>query len=82
MRFFLLKRTRCVVRNVVDMGLFQKAIEDCDLEDLGFSGPKLTWDNRHKGNANIHEQLDRFVVCSSWRSLFRRAKVCTLKFWG
>ncbi|KAK3222865.1 hypothetical protein Dsin_009890 [Dipteronia sinensis] len=38
---------------------FRQAIDDCDLVDLGFSEPKLTWNNRRDGKSNIHERLDR-----------------------
>lgn len=65
-----------------DMLIFRETLESCDLVDLGFVGPKLTWDNRREGRANIQVRLDRFVANTSWRSKYRRARVEVMDFWG
>ncbi|GMN48659.1 hypothetical protein TIFTF001_017816 [Ficus carica] len=63
-------------------GDFNEALESCDLVDLGFVGPKLMWDNRREGRANIQVRLERFVANTSWRSKYRRARVEVMDFWG
>ena len=69
-------------RSLSDMLLFRETLDWCDLMDMGYVGPKLTWDNRRSGNANIQVRLDRFVANTRWRLKFRRAKVIVLDFWG
>ncbi|KAK2651388.1 hypothetical protein Ddye_011244 [Dipteronia dyeriana] len=32
---------------------FRQAVEDCDLIDLGFSGPSFTWNNKRDGTMNV-----------------------------
>jgi hypothetical protein len=41
---------------------FRQAVEDCSLQDLGFSGVPFTWDNKQQGNANVKARLDRSFV--------------------
>ncbi|XP_062100654.1 uncharacterized protein LOC133806581 [Humulus lupulus] len=36
---------------------FKQALSDCDLIDLGFSGPKFTWCNRHKDSTFTQSQF-------------------------
>ncbi|KAL5759510.1 hypothetical protein ACOSQ2_018348 [Xanthoceras sorbifolium] len=59
---------------------FRKAVEDCDLFDPGCSGPRLTWNNKREGVANIQERLDRFLVDSQWSNIFPVASVSNLGF--
>lgn len=40
---------------------FQKSITDCDLHDLGFSGPQFTYSNRSKDLAEVKVRLDHFL---------------------
>ncbi|PON98093.1 Endonuclease/exonuclease/phosphatase [Trema orientale] len=53
---------------------------DCQLSDLGCSGPLLTWNNRQDGVGNIQERLDRFVCDSIWMELFSGAEVENCEF--
>jgi hypothetical protein len=55
---------------------FQQTLEECDLSDLGFVGPKYTWSNCQKGIAIIREHLDRGAANRAWRSAFPNAEVC------
>ncbi|PON53002.1 REJ domain containing protein [Parasponia andersonii] len=64
------------------MQSFREALEDCNSEIMGFSGPKLTWDNRQEGIHDIQERLDRFTASSSRLSLFANARLLNLDFWG
>ncbi|KAK3183013.1 hypothetical protein Dsin_030299 [Dipteronia sinensis] len=59
---------------------FRQTIEDCDLYDLGSTGPKLTWNNRREGNGNVKERLDRFFADFCWRDRFSHAVVEHLSF--
>ena len=40
---------------------FRKAIQECDLKDLGCSGHPFTWSNRRYGPHFIEERLDKFL---------------------
>ncbi|KAK3221474.1 hypothetical protein Dsin_008499, partial [Dipteronia sinensis] len=59
---------------------FRQAVEDCDLVDLGFSGPSLTWNNKRDGRMNIQERLDRFLADNQWRDRFLDIRVDHLGF--
>ncbi|PON92153.1 Endonuclease/exonuclease/phosphatase [Trema orientale] len=61
---------------------FRKVLEECKLDDLGFSGPKLTWDNRREEEVNIQERLDRFVANEGWCAHFVNRRVFHHDFWG
>jgi hypothetical protein len=52
------------------MQAFQQTLEDCELTDLGYCGPKFTWTNCQEGEGLIRERLDRGLANSAWRSLF------------
>ena len=55
---------------------FRKALEDCDLHDLGFTGDPFTWRNNHHVAASYkRERLDRAVAISAWRNNFPLVKV-------
>lgn len=56
---------------------FARWIDDCELIDLGFSGPKFTW-SRGYGLRKISIRLDRALANASWRSLFPEATVSHL----
>ena len=43
-------------RNRRQMEDFQKALEDCQLCDLGFKGPKFTWNDGRDGDAFTEER--------------------------
>jgi hypothetical protein len=54
---------------------FQQTIEECDLTDLGFSGPKYTWSNCREDLGFIKERLDRGFANQEWRDLFPEAVI-------
>ena len=62
-----LGRTR---RGESQMKLFRECLENCGLLDLGFSGPKFTWNNRQEGINNVRVRLDRAVVNGQFLQLF------------
>ncbi|KAJ1418141.1 Zinc knuckle CX2CX4HX4C [Sesbania bispinosa] len=49
---------------------FGECVQLCGLIDLGYVGPKFTWDNRQKEELNIKARLDRFFACSRWQDMF------------
>lgn len=52
------------------MANFRQTVDNCELIDVGFSGPNLTWNNRRAREHNIQERLDRFFASESWMELF------------
>ncbi|PON41870.1 hypothetical protein PanWU01x14_286360 [Parasponia andersonii] len=56
-------------RDYRDVSQFGEVLQSCDLEDLGFSGSKFTWDNRREAHKNIQKRLDQFVATLTWRDL-------------
>lgn len=54
---------------------FREALENCEPEDLSYTGPKFTWCNNREGSARICERLDRFLENSGWSALFRQASI-------
>jgi len=57
-------------RGEQQMRLFRECLEDCELFDLGFSGPKYTWNNRQVGSDNVKVRLDRAVANGHFIQLF------------
>jgi hypothetical protein len=52
------------------MQAFRDALDDCELEDLGFSGDPFTWKR-----GRIHERLDRVVTNNAWNIMHPGALV-------
>lgn len=57
------------------MELFREVFTDCQLMDVGFMGPKFTWEKGTLKKTNIRKRLDRglHMICSfknSWRQIF------------
>lgn len=57
---------------------FQEALEDSQLCDLGFKGPKYTWNNGREGEAFTKERLDRAMANTKWRSMYPDIEVTML----
>ncbi|XP_075669913.1 uncharacterized protein LOC142639649 [Castanea sativa] len=47
----------------------------CDLRDIGFVGPKLTWIYQRADGTQIRERLDQTLATSEWLDLFAAAKL-------
>ncbi|KAK3221878.1 hypothetical protein Dsin_008903 [Dipteronia sinensis] len=60
---------------------FQDALDDCGLQDLGYTGPPFTWCNKRNGEEMVQERFDRCVGNFPWISLLRGASVKHFKFW-
>ena len=52
------------------MEAFRDAIEDCRLADLGFVGPRYTWNNGQENENFVMERLDRAMANVEWHDLF------------
>ena len=46
--------------------LFKECLDDCNMADLGFQGPRFTWINKHDITSLIQEKLDRFFANPTW----------------
>ncbi|XP_059436723.1 uncharacterized protein LOC132169761 [Corylus avellana] len=57
------------------MEAFQRALEDCELSDLGYRGPKYTWSNCREGTDVTKERLDRAVANREWCDNFHDAEL-------
>jgi hypothetical protein len=44
---------------------FREAVDNCDLQDLGYVGIPYTWDNKQQGEANVKVRLDRILTSPS-----------------
>lgn len=54
---------------------FKIWVEECELQDLGFTGNFFTWE-QGRGTANwMQERLDRGLANNSWRNLFPDAEL-------
>lgn len=62
-------------RNRSQMNAFQQVLEECELSDLGFSGPKYTWRNCREVIEFIKERIDRGAANQEWIDLFPQAEV-------
>ncbi|KAL7218868.1 hypothetical protein ACSBR2_012022 [Camellia fascicularis] len=49
---------------------FLDRMNNCNLMDLGCTGPRLTWTNNRKGWANTMVRLDRAMCNTEWRATF------------
>ncbi|XP_059428667.1 uncharacterized protein LOC132162445 [Corylus avellana] len=57
------------------MEAFQRVLEDCELLDLGYRGPKYTWSNCREAEDFMKERLDRAVANRGWCDSFHDAKI-------
>ncbi|XP_075651332.1 uncharacterized protein LOC142621846 [Castanea sativa] len=57
------------------MDYFHRAINTCELRDLGFFGSPFTWSRNHPIDGRIHIRLDRALASSAWKSSFPGAIV-------
>ena len=54
---------------------FCDVLEECELQDLGFTGSPFTWE-RGRGTVKwVQERLDRGLVTNDWRRLFPDAEL-------
>ena len=58
---------------------FQRAIEDCNMIDLGVEGYQYTWERARGTDRWVEERLDRAFAFEAWLQCFTRAKVYSLE---
>ncbi|KAL8520722.1 hypothetical protein ACS0TY_011319 [Phlomoides rotata] len=58
------------------------ALNDHELNDLGFMGPRYTWTNKRQGLDQICERLNYFVTDNLWLGSFLNSSVSHLDFYG
>ena len=56
----------------------KECMDDCNMMDLGFSGPKYTWTNKRELGNLIQCRLDRCWVNPGWKELYPEANVTHL----
>ena len=54
---------------------FKGCLDECNMIDLGFAGPKYTWTNCGPISSLILERIDRCFANSVWRLLYAEAVV-------
>ncbi|CAK9135067.1 unnamed protein product [Ilex paraguariensis] len=47
---------------------FRERINKCELIDLGYNGPRLTWNNKRKGLTNTKIRLNKALANTQWTS--------------
>ena len=57
-------------RPMRQMEAFRRTLYDCAITDLGFYGPKFTWNNCKEEGNFIQERLDKGVANKEWCSRF------------
>lgn len=62
----------------MQMQRFSSTLEECELNDLGYNGPKYTWTNCREAGQFMKERLDRATANREWCSLFREIMVTVL----
>ncbi|KAL7212328.1 hypothetical protein ACSBR2_015082 [Camellia fascicularis] len=72
------RRSFSTNRNTSRTQKFLDRVNNCNLIDLGSSGPRLTWTNNRQGLANTMERLDRAMCNAEWRTMFPEAIVRVL----
>ncbi|KAK3188706.1 hypothetical protein Dsin_028267 [Dipteronia sinensis] len=60
---------------------FREALDDCGLDDLGYTGPQFTLCNKREGETFIQERLDRCVGNLDWQTAFPDFQVSHLDYW-
>jgi hypothetical protein len=50
--------------------MFRDCLQACGLSDLGFTGPKYTWNNRQQGDDLVYVRFDRAVANSALMDMF------------
>lgn len=64
------------------MNVFSDALSDCNLHDLGFTGPIFTWSNNRTDPYTVRCRLDRACGNNEWMSFAPTTAVENLHFPG
>ncbi|KAF4377137.1 hypothetical protein F8388_017541 [Cannabis sativa] len=69
----------CPWANDDSMGVDNGLVTGKMIKDMGFSREKFTWSNSRGSFANVHERLDRRLVCSGWCDSFQDYRLSHLE---
>ncbi|KAL4621362.1 hypothetical protein ACB092_06G222000 [Castanea dentata] len=64
--------------NVNRSPAFKDCLDDCNMIDMGFTGPRYIWTNKRDISNLILERIDRFFMNPDWCVLYWDAKVTHL----
>ncbi|MBA0743865.1 hypothetical protein Gogos_006519 [Gossypium gossypioides] len=67
---FFIEKRGSRLRNDRNIARFREVLEDCDLNDLGFSSKWYTWERGRLLENNVHERIDRGVANQAWWECF------------
>ena len=79
------EKFRGVPKSRRQMQDFRDTLTSCNLHDLGFVGPKFTWNNMREGEFFIKERLDRIFANENWQTIFPFYEVQLFRYearWG
>jgi hypothetical protein len=62
-------------RTESQINAFRECLQDCELQDLGFEGPKFTWCNRQDADHHVKVRLDRAVANGGFMQRFENCSV-------
>ena len=68
------------LRPYARMKIFQDALDECGLIDLGFVGSKFTWSKNCANGVSVWERLDRAVGSTNLFALFPTTKVVPIDY--
>lgn len=60
------------------MSDFREALEEGDLHDIGWSGDKFTWSNKHGDESFTKECLDRVMANTQWYDIYKERSLDVL----
>lgn len=67
-------------REEKQMDDFRLVLEECQLQDVSFFGPKFTWERGNLPETNIRERFDRGVAILEWMNNFSYARIQHLPY--
>ncbi|XP_062151970.1 uncharacterized protein LOC133860363 [Alnus glutinosa] len=65
------KKEGAAIRRESQIDDFRITLEECQLCDLGYTGPKFSWSNKRKDATFTKERLGHAVANKEWRALFQ-----------
>lgn len=65
----------CRLRAESQIGAFRSCLADCELEDLGLSGPPFIWCNNRERDQRILERINQALANSLWYTQFLNVSV-------
>lgn len=56
-----------------------KCIKDCNVHDMGMSGPFFTWSNKQEGVNRVFSKIDSKLCNDEWYHMFEAANAMLLR---